>query len=123
MKQRYVISPWLFTVYIDVVTKKSENNNKRIGVRCLRREEENRNCFWLLYPDDLVLYSGSEEVLKALVARCVECGKEGSLKVNIDNNRMTVLVGAERSMCEMFEDGTRLEHVSEFKCLRCALDK
>ena len=58
VRQGYVISPWLFTVYMYAVMKEVKMG---IGVRGVRFQEEGRE--WrlpdLLYSDDLVLCSES----------------------------------------------------------------
>ena len=45
------------------------------------------------------------------------------LKVNAGKSKVMVLGGEEGLECEVCVDGMRLEHVSEFKYLRCVLDE
>ena len=60
VRQRYIISPWLFNVYMDAVMKEVKIGMGRRGVRF---QEEGRECRLpgLLYADDLVLCGESEE--------------------------------------------------------------
>ena len=63
----------------------------------------------------------SEEDLGIMVGRFVEvCGRKG-LKVNSGNSKLMVLVREEGLECEVYVEGIRLEHVSEFKYLGCVL--
>ena len=50
------------------------------------------------------------------------CRRRG-LKVNAGKGKVIVLNGEEGLECEIHIDGVRLEHVSEFKYLGCALNK
>ena len=61
----------------------------------------------LLYVDDLVLCDELEEDLRAMVGRFA--GK----------SKVMVLGWEEMLECEVYVDGIRLEHVSEFKYLGC----
>ena len=70
---------------------------------------------------DFVLCGDSEEDLRAMMGRFVEVCR--SLKVNADKSKVKVLNGEEGLECEVYVDGIRLEHVSEFKYLGCVLDK
>ena len=45
------------------------------------------------------------------------------LKVNAGKSKVMVLNGEERLKREVYVDRIRLEHVSEFKYLRCLLDE
>ena len=57
MRQRCIISPWLFNVYIDAVMKEVKIGMGRRGVRLPG----------LLYADDLVLCGELEEELRVMV--------------------------------------------------------
>ena len=41
----------------------------------------------------------------------------------LNGEKVMVLNGEEVLECEVYIDGIYLEHVSEFKCLRCVLDE
>ena len=73
-----------------------------------------------MQADDLVLYGESEDGLKAMVRRFVFVFKRRGLKVNADKNKVMLLNEEEGFEYEILVNGMRLEHVSEFKYLRCA---
>ena len=52
-----------------------------------------------------------------------EAFRRGGLKVNADKSKVMVLGGEEGLECEVWVDGMRVEHVSEFKYLGCVLDE
>ena len=53
----------------------------------------------------------------------VEVCRRRGLKVNADKSKVIVLGGEKGRECEIRVDGTRLEQVSEFKYLGCALNE
>ena len=77
----------------------------------------------LFYVDDLVLCGESEEELRAMVRCFVKMCKKRGLKVNAGKSKVMLLVWKEGLECEVCVDGTRLEHISEFKYLGCVLDE
>ena len=77
----------------------------------------------LLDANDLVLCGELEEELRGMVGWFVEVCGSGGLKVNAGKNKLMVLNGEEVLGCEVYVDGIRLEHVSEFKYLGCVLDE
>ena len=77
----------------------------------------------LLYADDLVLCSELEEDLREIVGRFAGVCTRRGVKVNTGNNKVMVLNVEEGLVCEVPVDETRLEHVYEFKYLRCVLDE
>ena len=77
----------------------------------------------LLYADNLVLCDESEEDLRAMLGWFVEMCRKRSLKVSAGKSKVIVMNGEEGLECEVHVDGIRLEHVSEFKYLRCVLDE
>ena len=50
------------------------------------------------------------------------CRRKG-LKLNVDKSKVIVLNGEEELECEVYVDGIRLEHVSEFKYFGYILDE
>ena len=110
VRQGCIISPWMFNVYVDEVMKGE------------RFTEDGRECRLpgFLYVDDLVQCGKSEKNLRAMVGRFAEVCRRG-LKVNAVKNKAMVLNVEEGLECEVDVDGIRLEHVSEFKYLRCVL--
>ena len=77
----------------------------------------------LLYADDLVLCGESQEDLRTMVGRFVEVCRRRGVKVNAGKSKVIVLNGEESLECEVYIDGIRLQHVSEFKYLGCVLDE
>ena len=75
-----------------------------------------------MYTDDLVLCVGSEEDLRAMVERFVEVCRRNRMKVNVNKSKVMILDREEGLECEVYVDGIRLEHVSEFKYLGCVLE-
>ena len=53
----------------------------------------------------------------------IEVCRKGGLKVNASECKVMVLDGKERLECGVHIDGTRIEHVSEYKYLGCVLNK
>ena len=72
----------------------------------------------LLYADDLVLCSESEEDLRTIVGRFIEVCRKRGLKVNAGKRKVIVLGGEEGLECGVCVDWVRLENVSVFKYLR-----
>ena len=52
-----------------------------------------------------------------------EVCRRRELKVNAGKRKVMILNGEEGLGCEVYVDGIRLEHVSEFKYLGCVLDE
>ena len=77
----------------------------------------------LLYADDLVLCSESEEDLWAMLGRFTEVYRSKGLKINTGKSKVMVLNGEEGLECEVHVNGIRLEYVSEFKYLGCVLNQ
>ena len=110
------MSPWLFTVYMDVVMKEVKMGMGRREVR-FRKDGREWRLPGLLYADDLVLCGESED------QRFVEVCRRRGLKVNGDKSEVMVLNGEGELEYEVHVDGIRLEHVLEFKYLGCVLDE
>ena len=77
----------------------------------------------LLNADDLILWSESEEELRAMVGRFAEVCRRRCLKVNTGRSKVMVLNGEEGLECEFHVDSIHLEDVLEFKYLGCILDE
>ena len=77
----------------------------------------------LLYADDLVLCSGSEEDLRVIVGWFAEVCRRRGLKVKTGKSKVMVLNGEEGLECEFRVDGMCLEYISKFKYLGCVLDE
>ena len=77
----------------------------------------------LLYVNNLVLCGELEEDLRAMVGRFAEVCRRRGHKVNAGKSKMMVLGREEGLKWEVYVDGMRLEHVSEFRYLGCVLDE
>ena len=53
-----------------------------------------------------------------MIGYFVKVCKRRNLKVMADKSKLMVLGGKEGSVCEVFVDGTQLEHISELKYFR-----
>ena len=62
-----------------------------------------------------------EEDLRAMVGHFIQVYRRRGLKVNSSKRKVMVLDGEEGLECEVWVDGMRLEHASEFKYLWCVL--
>ena len=104
------MSPWLFNVYMDGVMKEVKMGMGRRGVRSLEDWRQ-----WklpgLLYADDLVLCSDSEEDLKMMVGWFAEVCRR-RMKINAGKSKVMILNGEEGLECKVHVDVIRLEHVS-----------
>ena len=82
VRQRCIVSPWLFNVYMDAVMNEVKMGMRKRGVRY---QEEGREWILpgLLYADDLVLCGESEKDLKAMVEFFGEMCRKRDLKVNV----------------------------------------
>ena len=59
--------------------------------------------------------------LRVMVGHFGEVGRRRGLRFSAGKSKGMVLGGEEGLKCEVCVDGMRLEHVSEFKYLRCVL--
>ena len=83
LRQRYIMFPWVFNVYMDAVIREVKMGMGRRGVRFLEGGIE-----WrlrdLLHADDLVLCGKSRKDLRAMVERFVEvCKTRGSKSMQV----------------------------------------
>ena len=109
-----------FYLYMDGVMKEMLGGVDGEGVRMVVNGREWRvPC--LLYADDLVLCSESEEGLRKLVERFGRVCKRRGLTVNTDKSKVMVMID-EHTQCQIMLDGEELEQVSEFKYLGYMLD-
>ena len=104
VRQGCIMSPWLFNVYLDALIK--DGSEIPAGV-------EGGEITWL----ELVLCGESEEDLREMVGRFVEVCRRRSLKDIADKRKVMVLNGGEGLKYEVYVDGIREGHVSEFKYL------
>ena len=95
VRQGCIMFPWLFNAYMDGVMKEVK---MWMGMRGVSFLEDGRE--WrlpgLLYANDLVLCSESEEDLRVMVGRFAEVCRRRGLKVNAGKSKVMVLGGEER---------------------------
>ena len=65
----------------------------------------------------MILYDEADEDLRAMAGRFFKVCRKRGLKFNAVKSKVVVLNGEEGLECEVYVDGIRLEHVSEFKYL------
>ena len=75
----------------------------------------------LLYANDLILCDKLKEYLKVKVGCFVKMCRRIVLQVNTNKKKVIILGGEEGLMCEVLVNGSRLEHVSEFKYFGCVV--
>src|SRR6218665_3693675 len=108
VRQRCVISPYLFNIMAEVVMREVMDGwegGVHIGGRRLTD---------LRYADDIVLLAESEEELQKIVNRLYQVGSEKGLLINIDKTKIMTLNGKMRNI---ILNGSRLEQVSTFQYL------
>ena len=64
-----------------------------------------------------------DDLMRTAVGRFAEVCRRRGLKVNAGKSKVIVLGGEKGLECEIFVDGMRLEHVSEFKYLGCVMNE
>ena len=94
MRQRCIIYPWLFNVYMNGVIKEVKMGMGKMVASFLENRREWR-LLGLLYADDLVLCDESEENLRVMVGRFAEVCKRRGLKVSARKSKVMVLNGEE----------------------------
>ena len=121
-RDRGASCPLGFSVYMDAVMKEVKMGMEREGVRYLEEWREWR-LPGLLYADELVLCSESEENLRVIDGWFVEVCRKRGLKIIAGMSKVMVLNGEEGWECEVYVDRIHLEHVLVFKYLGCVLDE
>ena len=82
VRQRCIMSPCLFNVYMDTMLKELKMGKGRRGVRFLEEGREWR-LSGLLYADDFVMCGESDEDLRVRVERFDEVCRRRGLKVQV----------------------------------------
>ena len=86
VKQGCIISPWLFNIYMDGVMELKMGMRRR-GVSFLEHGRKWR-VLGLLYVDELVLCSESEEDLRVMVEWFAEVCRRRGLRVNAGKSKV-----------------------------------
>jgi exonuclease III len=108
LRQGCVLSPILFTCFMDRIVKRSR------GPECVRIGDV--EVARLLFADDLAILASSEEDLQRALERfAAECGRVG---MRVSTSKTEVMVLDRRKVdCSLHVSGTQLRQVEEFKYL------
>ena len=99
------MSPCLFNLYAEYITRNAGLDEAQAGLKIARRNINN-----LRYADDTTLTAESEEELKSLLMRV----KEGSAKVGLKLNIQKTKMMASRPITSWQIDGETVETVADF---------
>ena len=110
VRQGCVLSPLLFSIYINVLAK--EINGSGIGIEVLGRKVA-----ILLYADDIVLISGSAEGLKRGMAIATSWGRKWQCTFNRGKSEVVVYGSRKERDGEWSLGGGRVEQVGSYKYL------
>ena len=80
--QGYILSPCLFNLYAEYITRKARLDEAQAGIKIARRNINN-----LRYTDDTTLMAESEEELKSLLMKVKQESEKFCLKLNIQKTK------------------------------------
>ena len=103
--QGCVLSPCLFNLYVEYITRNAGLEEAQAGIKIARRNISN-----LRYADDTTLMAESEEGLKSLLMKV----KEESGKVGLKLNIQIIKIMASGPITSWEIDGETVETVSDF---------
>ena len=83
LRQGCILSPCLFNLYAEYITRNSGLDEVQAGIKIARRNISN-----LRYTDDTTLMKESEEELKSLLMKVKEESEKVGLKLNIQKNKI-----------------------------------
>ena len=83
VRQGCILSPCLFNLYAEYITRNSGLDEVQAGIKIARRNISN-----LRYTDDTTLMKESEEELKSLLMKVKEESEKVALKLNIQKNKI-----------------------------------
>ena len=83
VRQGCILSPCLFNLYAEYITRNSGLDEVQAGIKIARRNISN-----LRYTDDTTLMKESEEELKSLLMKVKEESEKVGLKLNIQKNKI-----------------------------------
>ena len=81
--QGCILSPWLFNLYTEYITKNAGLDEAQTGIKIAWRKINN-----LRYADDTTLMAESEEELKSLLLKVKEESEKVGLKLNIQKTKV-----------------------------------
>ena len=105
VRQGCILSPWLFNLYAEYITRISGLDEARAGIKIAGRNINN-----LRYTDDTTLMAESEEELKSLLMKVKEESEKVVLKLNIQKTK----VMAAGPITSWQIDGETVETVAAF---------
>ena len=85
--QGYILSPCLFNLYAEYITRNARLDEAQAGIKIARR-----NINKLRWAHDTTLMIESEEELKSLLMRVKEKSEKAGLKLNIQKTKIMHLV-------------------------------
>ena len=78
-----LLSPCLFSIYAEYIMRNARLDESQVGVKIARRYINN-----LIYADDTILMSESEEELKNLLIKIEEESGKTALKLNLQETKI-----------------------------------
>ena len=105
VRQGYILSPCLFNLYAEYITRNAGLEEAQAGIKIARRNINN-----LRYADDTTLMAESEEELKSLLIKVKEESEKVGLKLNIQKTK--IMASGPSTSWEI--DGETVETVSNF---------
>ena len=85
VRQACILSPCLFNLYAEYITRNAGLEETEAGIKIARRNINN-----LRYADDTTLMAESEEELKSLLMKVHEESEKVGLKLNIQKTKIMV---------------------------------
>ena len=105
VRQGCILSPWLFNLYAEYITRNARLDKAQAGIKIARRNINN-----LRYADDTTLMAESEEELKSILMKVKEESEKVGLKLNIQNTKIM----ASGPITSWQIDGETMETVTDF---------
>ena len=105
VRQGCILSPCLFNLYAEYITRNAGLGEAQAGIRIARRNINN-----LIYADDTTLMAESEEELKSLLMKVKDVSEEVGLKLNIQKTKIM----ASGPITSWQTDGEIVETVTDF---------
>ncbi len=113
-----MMSPWLFSVFMDGCMKEMKAKVRNEGAE-LRLNGEDQSVITLLFSDDTVLLVESEGDLQRVVNKFCSVCKRRKLKVNTGKSKVMMFVRREEEVIDFYiaySRGTQLADCSELFC-------
>ena len=115
MRQGGVLSPILFSAYIDDVICVLRNSGYGVCIGFIFI-----GC--ILYADDIILLSASCHGIQRLAALCVEYGRTWDIIFNPRKTQCITFGGKQPTLCTVTLDGVKLEWSDKLKYLGCCFN-